>query len=487
MGRRARFCGALLVAIWLLVAMWAAGPAAGDGSCPAPISGLGSGTVYYVSPAGSDTNAGTSPCGPWQSLAKVDSFGLRPGDTVAFQGGQAFTAPLSPWGGLQGTAAEPIYYTSYGTGRADLTGGVYLSSVSYLTLDGLEITSSAGPGVGTGGRGSGATNIVVRNSSVSSTYSGGIGGYGVALRNPVDSHWTIAGDDISDTADSGIFSIGSSITVEHDTLSSDGIGASCGTGGGQNPCHAVYAKGPGAIVLDNTISSPQSVGISLRAQGDIAQGNSIAGGQKGIAFSSETSTPGTTYIVGNTVSGQSDTGIQVYSGTQPLYESFVIASNTVYDPAGYGIYVMSGPSSATTQTVTLANNLVQAGPPTRGYLNLAYPTSYTRGTYTEQFDLFYGAAGSTPYYVNGSARTWSAYANWFGTGSEGRNDLTRSDPQLNSTTFALGGGSPAIGAGTASVPGIAYVHVAACPISVSAVLLRWQYCGSSGAPDMGSH
>jgi hypothetical protein len=55
---------------------------------------------------------------------------------------------------------------------------------------------------------------------------------------------------------------------------------------------------------------------------------------------------------------------------------------------------------------------------------------------------------------------------------------------LDTTTFALDGGSPAIGAGSLTVPGIAYTHVASCPIAASAVLLAWQYCAKT--PDIGS-
>jgi hypothetical protein len=55
---------------------------------------------------------------------------------------------------------------------------------------------------------------------------------------------------------------------------------------------------------------------------------------------------------------------------------------------------------------------------------------------------------------------------------------------LDTTTFALDGGSPAIGAGTLTVPGIAYTHVASCPIADSAVPLAGQYRAKT--PDIGS-
>jgi hypothetical protein len=481
---RALSCApAVLVAVAAAEA-WGADVAAG---CPPPISGLGSGTVYYVSPSGSDSSPGTSPCAPWQSMAKVDSFGPKPGDTIAFEGAQTFTASLSPWAGVQGNSSQPIYFTSYSRGQANLAGGIYLNSVDYLTFSNLNITNSGGAGIGTGGSGSGASNIVVSANTISSSYSGGIGGYGIGLRNPLDSQWTITGDTISSTADSGVFSEGTGVTIENDALTSNGIGPYCGTGIGHNECHAIYAKGPDTIVIGNTISNPQDVGVSLRYQNDVVQANTVSGGQKGIAFSSETTTPGTTHILGNTVSGQSDTGIETYSGTRPLYESFVIADNTVYDPVNYGLYLMSGPNSGTSQTLALANNLVQIGSATRGYLNLASPFGYTKSTYTEHYDLFYGAGNSTPYYVGGSARTWKAYSNWFGAGSEGHADITKSDPRLNTTTFALGTGSPAIGAGTATVPGITYSYASACPISPSTTLLQWSYCGTAAGPNLGSH
>ena len=249
----------------------------------------------------------------------------------------------------------------------------------------------------------------------------------------------------------------------------------------------MYAKGPGATVLDNTITSPQDVGVSLRHQDSVVQGNAIAGGQKGIAFSSETTTPGTTYILGNTVYGQSDAAIETYAGTHPVYESFVIASNTVYDPGNYAVYLVSGPNSATTQTVILANNLLEIGTGALGYLNLAYPTTYKSNTYVEHYDALYGAGNSSPFYINGAARTWSTYASWFGSHTEGRSDLFDRDSSLDTSTFALGAGSPGIGAGTLTVPGITYTHVASCPITDSSVLLQWQYCGGETAPNIGSH
>lgn len=73
------------------------------------------GQTYYVSPTGSDSNSGTSPSSPWQTLAKVDSTTFAAGSQILFQAGgnwygQQLTASSS------GTASDPITYGSYGSG-----------------------------------------------------------------------------------------------------------------------------------------------------------------------------------------------------------------------------------------------------------------------------------------------------------------------------------------------------------------------------------
>ena len=79
---------------------------------PPPV--FGTGRTYYVSPSGSDSNSGLSPGSPWQTIAKVNSAALLPGDTVLFQRGgewhESLTAPSS------GAAGNPISFADYGTG-----------------------------------------------------------------------------------------------------------------------------------------------------------------------------------------------------------------------------------------------------------------------------------------------------------------------------------------------------------------------------------
>jgi hypothetical protein len=53
---------------------------------------------YYVDPAGNDSNAGTSPAAPWQSLGKVNGTVFQPGDNVLFKRGGTWVGTLSPQG-----------------------------------------------------------------------------------------------------------------------------------------------------------------------------------------------------------------------------------------------------------------------------------------------------------------------------------------------------------------------------------------------------
>ncbi|HZE04136.1 MAG TPA: hypothetical protein VE127_02865, partial [Solirubrobacteraceae bacterium] len=40
------------------------------------------GTTYYVSPSGSDSDSGTSPSRAWRTVKQVDRAALKPGDQV---------------------------------------------------------------------------------------------------------------------------------------------------------------------------------------------------------------------------------------------------------------------------------------------------------------------------------------------------------------------------------------------------------------------
>jgi hypothetical protein len=73
--------------------------------------------VYYVSAAGSDAAAGTSPATAWATISKVNAATLNAGESVMFRGGDTFTGTVTVYAS-PGTATKPITFGSYGTGRA---------------------------------------------------------------------------------------------------------------------------------------------------------------------------------------------------------------------------------------------------------------------------------------------------------------------------------------------------------------------------------
>ena len=108
-------------------------------------------TTYYVdSVHGKDSNPGTTPDAPWQTLMKVNANEFRAGDRVLFQSGSAWRGQLAPKS--SGAEGSPIVIDRYGEGskpRIDGDGSVddavRLYNVQYVELRNLEVTNR-GPG-----------------------------------------------------------------------------------------------------------------------------------------------------------------------------------------------------------------------------------------------------------------------------------------------------------------------------------------------------
>ncbi|HRH37380.1 MAG TPA: right-handed parallel beta-helix repeat-containing protein, partial [Flavobacteriales bacterium] len=80
-------------------------------------------TIYYVSPTGSDSNAGTSSTAAWKTIAKVNAMGttLHAGDQVLFQRGGMWREKLNVPN--SGTTAAKITFGAYGTGTDPIISG----------------------------------------------------------------------------------------------------------------------------------------------------------------------------------------------------------------------------------------------------------------------------------------------------------------------------------------------------------------------------
>ncbi|GAB3702706.1 hypothetical protein GCM10027592_32390 [Spirosoma flavus] len=84
-------------------------------------------STYYVSNAGSDANTGKSRSTPFQSLTKINTLALQPGDSVLFRKGDNFRGTLVIR--RSGTANLPLVFDAYGEGENPrITGSVPLTN-----------------------------------------------------------------------------------------------------------------------------------------------------------------------------------------------------------------------------------------------------------------------------------------------------------------------------------------------------------------------
>lgn len=99
------------------------------GGIPTEITG----TVYYVSNNGDDSNNGTSESTPWKTIAKVTGSNLNPGDGILFKRGDTWVLSnsISP---KIGTSSAYVVYGAYGTGEKPiLTAAIDKNSVNDWT------------------------------------------------------------------------------------------------------------------------------------------------------------------------------------------------------------------------------------------------------------------------------------------------------------------------------------------------------------------
>jgi hypothetical protein len=126
--RRSRTYGFGALALALL--LFSPGLAAGrpDGSVRVP-------RTYYLSPAGADTNPGTSPARPWKTLARASRVRYGAGDRILLSGGHTFAGALgfTPHN-ARGTARAPITVSSYGKGRATIAGSLLARNVAAISV-----------------------------------------------------------------------------------------------------------------------------------------------------------------------------------------------------------------------------------------------------------------------------------------------------------------------------------------------------------------
>ena len=94
-----------------------------------------SATTYYLSSSsGNDSNSGTDPSSPWQTIGKVNSYNnFQPGDNILFKRGDTFYGEIRV--NNSGSSGNPITYGAYGSGAKPIITG-FTKVTSWTNLGG---------------------------------------------------------------------------------------------------------------------------------------------------------------------------------------------------------------------------------------------------------------------------------------------------------------------------------------------------------------
>src|SRR3954462_15369246 len=168
-------------------------------------------TTYFVSPSGSDTNAGTSSA-PFQTLQKAANSVVA-GDTVTARAGTYTSGFVLGWDApTAGTSAAPITFQAdpaAAAGSVIITGrnsktadGVDLESgCDYIVIKGLKINNAAGTITRAGIRVSGSRSVQILDNVV--THAGSFG-----IFSSFTTDFLVQGNNVTNT-------IGGSSTTGH--------------------------------------------------------------------------------------------------------------------------------------------------------------------------------------------------------------------------------------------------------------------------------
>jgi hypothetical protein len=289
---------------WARVLRRVTAAAVGAGLCASPAGAA----TWYVSPAGSDTAAGTT-AAPFRTLDRLNRVELRPGDVVRLQSGATFTGSLVL--NESGMPTAPITVTSSGPGRAVLDGqlagralvaigaahlrithldlrrvshapalrsddaAVYVGRATDVALDDLRI-SGAASAIFDGSLV--ATNV--RISRVTATGLPAVAGAAVQIGNRASTGWSVTDSTFAGYGDSCVIdqaghSRFTRVSVRH-----------CGYARLPYGTHGLYLKGPGAVLEDSLVSDVRPGAgscVSPRA-GAVIRRNRLQGCSIGVGY-----------------------------------------------------------------------------------------------------------------------------------------------------------------------------------------------------------
>jgi len=279
-------------------------------------------TTYYVSPTGSDSNSGTSPAQAWQTVGRVNSAQLAPGDGVLFEGGQSFSdAVLMP--PSSGTVGKPIVFGSYGSGDATITRGAWFVQ-NDLAFEDLIFNGTFQGGSAVKGTSSGITLDGVSISLPDGNQSLGLFSNG--------DNWVIEHSQISNAGLSGMLLNGDDYLIADNALTNTGLDT---TNGYNN--HGIYLDASDATITGNTITNFAVSAVSVRYRNSTVTDNAISGGQIGIDYYQYATVAGSSTWSGNTISDTTVASMFVCGpkeGCRKPLDNFTITDNKLSKTSG---------------------------------------------------------------------------------------------------------------------------------------------------------
>jgi hypothetical protein len=105
-------------------------------------------STYYVSNSGSDSASGTSTSAPWKTISRVNKQKLNDGDKVLFRGGDSFGGSIYVPSSEGGSSSNPVTFSSYGGGRANINSGgspgIDIAQTAGVSISNLNFNGSGG-------------------------------------------------------------------------------------------------------------------------------------------------------------------------------------------------------------------------------------------------------------------------------------------------------------------------------------------------------
>ncbi len=290
------------------------------------------GSTYYVDNTVlcSDANPGTSQSAPWCTLTKAYSTAITAGDTVIVLHG-TYLEQVVPH---SGTAGSPITFkagpgatvTVQGSGGS--SSAFAMSGVSYVVIDGFNITETRGPGI----YAQDSNHITISNNHV--TYAGhnaGAESHQQGIKLKAVTYSTISGN-----------------TTDHNSC----IGIRLVNGSNYNTISNNVSFGNDSTIAYPVVAVSDAAGIELDDSSNNTLSHNDVHGNEDSGINLYVGGLGTgssnNIVVGNLSYGNGDHGID--NNTSP---SNIIVGNTVQGNFTSGINLEAGSSGA-----TIANNIV---------------------------------------------------------------------------------------------------------------------------------